>query len=142
VTRVDDPSGLIVFADGSISEVIPSSLPQVWEITEANAAQYGFEWQVAHDSIVGEGWRRVRHGLGSRTSFGDLEPSGKRLLAFDLERIEMELTYWIHNPAGSGYVTTYRFIGDGTLVPEPTAVWHVAINHGSGFYRFSEYPNN
>ncbi len=91
-----------------VPEVYPSSMPQTWT------------WPLLE--VPAE----VDFGLGSRHIVDDdiYESLGKnqRVLDFDPERIELELSYWFMTPTSGSSRVEWRIVGDGTIVPEPNAI--------------------
>jgi hypothetical protein len=98
-------------------------LERVWTITEANAANYGLDWSEFESRLLGiQANRAFFFGFGS--IFGFNQDDKYYWSEFDLERLEVEVSYYFWHPLFEE-LRAYRFegriFGDGTVLPEPTA---------------------
>lgn len=113
----------------------PSDPPsKTWTITESNSAEFGLDWQAFEAAFLGPiAERNLYLNLGDQPGrFGEhiLFPGvfprpQLRLIAFDLERIEIDLEYWFWHPVLNtlwAHRVEARVYGDGVLVPEPAAI--------------------
>ena len=103
-------------------------LSRSWEITEADAASYGFDWDGFAAALNGEE-ARIAFGLGT-AGFSKSPWSGPGTLAgFQLDRIEIDMEYYFWHPILPGlraYRIDARVFGEARIVPEPSA-WLLAV---------------
>ena len=102
-------------------------LSRSWVITAANAADYCFDWDGFEAALTGSGSRidLVLGPAATSGSFGSpVIPGASYLREFQMERIEIDLDYWLWHPILKplqAYRLEGRVIGEAVIVPEPPA---------------------
>jgi hypothetical protein len=114
----DDPDRIVNYSPDD-------GLSRSWVITEANAADYCIDWDEFEAALSGEN-PQIELMLGYPTPSSEAASAVASSTSpgedFQLERIEIDLDYWLWHPilpSLRAYRLEGRVIGDAVVVPEP-----------------------
>jgi hypothetical protein len=117
----DDPDRIVNYSPDD-------GLSRSWVITEDNAADYCVDWDEFEAALSGEN-PQIDLMLGYPTPSSEaasaVASSTGPMEDFQLERIEIDLDYWLWHPILTSlraYRLEGRVIGEAAIVPEP-ATW-------------------
>jgi hypothetical protein len=121
------PSPSTILTQAVVHNVFPSNNAQIWQITAANAGAFDLDWDIAQaaidECILNPPTIRATSWLGNAKGGQDFlieNINNTRVISFDLQTIELELTYWVNQPLLVGHRNVWRITGDAVIVPEPS----------------------
>ncbi|MEX2091173.1 MAG: hypothetical protein WD971_00775, partial [Pirellulales bacterium] len=115
----------------TIDDFVPSITPQTRTANEANAADFGLDWEALTEWGLGlaeDDNNNTIHKIGFFSGTNDHEggapllpldlPAHHHLVGFVIDHIEFNVPFWLPNASR----VQFNIVGDGTIVPEPTAL--------------------